>query len=504
MNRKVHKINIGLAGAGRIADVHFPGYVNNKRANLYAVCDADAETAKRRQKEWNCKKSFTDFNQMLADPDLDAVEILTPQGLHCSMVEAAARAGKHIAVQKPMTTDLKQADRMIQACQDAGVIFKVTDNYVFYPPIVTAKQMITDGRIGEVTGLRIKLISGGKGGWQIPAASWQWRLEEKEQGRGLQTFDHGHHLWTTAWALLGNFRKVKAWVDYADGIVDCPATVIWKYENNEAHGICEFQHSPLLTLPSHYYANDEWMEITGSKGLIFIHRCTGHIHQGPVLSVFDDNGMESYNDIASDWVEGFKGSLENFIDAIEGKAEPLLSAEQGRHILSFALALGRSAASGREVYLSETDAAFPYLAFLKERKKDIKNSPLRTGRSRKWFTWKDDALYASQAAELTTQLIKRYDPKKDPSWSAVISLNLTAQGKTNEMNYLICIADGSAEFISGDHKKPADIALSVPAGTWAMIVLKKKRIETAFLQRKLKIIEGKAEDALKLRAVFGL
>ncbi|MCB1173454.1 MAG: Gfo/Idh/MocA family oxidoreductase [Leptospiraceae bacterium] len=500
------KINIALVGAGRIADVHYPGYINNSRARLYAVCDSDEALARRRQKEWRCKRSFTDYQQLLADPDLDAVEILTPQHLHLPMVEAAARAGKHIAVQKPMTTSLPLADRMIRACREAGVVFKVTDNYLFYPPLQKARELIQSGRIGEPSGVRIKLISGGKGGWPIPPAAWQWRLAEKEQGRGLQTFDHGHHLWTTAWYLLGDFYKVKAWIDYADGIIDCPATVIWRYAVSKAHGVCEFQHSPELRIPSQYYANDEWMEITGTRGILFIHRCTGEIHQGPVLSVFDDQGMQSYDQIPSDWVEGFKGSLMNFVDAIEGRADPLLTGAAGRHILSFSLAAGRSAALGREVYLSEMDAFWPGLEYHRQRSRERRRHPRHQARSRlwQWFGAAADARYADQAADLTRELLAAYDPHQDPDWSALVVLRLTGQGSVGDQIFCIQIGDGKAGFLSAEKKWQPDLEIVVPAGTWAMILLKKKRIETAFLQRKVKILTGKAEEALKLRAVFGL
>lgn len=79
-------------------------------------------------------------------------------------VVAAAQAGKHIALQKPMTVDLKSADRMLTATAQSGKIFKVTDNYAFYPPIRLAKKIIDNGEIGSPISIRIKFIGGGGGG----------------------------------------------------------------------------------------------------------------------------------------------------------------------------------------------------------------------------------------------------------------------------------------------------------------------------------------------------
>ena len=121
-------INVGIIGCGRIADLHYPGYKNNRKARVYAVCDSNDEIRERRKKEWRAEKSYSDYRELLADPSVDAVEILTPQVLHEEMVIEAARAGKHIALQKPMTIDLASADRMLRAVRSSGKVFRVTDN----------------------------------------------------------------------------------------------------------------------------------------------------------------------------------------------------------------------------------------------------------------------------------------------------------------------------------------------------------------------------------------
>ena len=177
------KIKVGFLGLGRIADLHQAGYVNNPDAELYAICDTNSETLQLRQQQWGVPKAYTSFAQMLLDPQLDAVEILTPTHLHAQNTIEALEAGKHVSVQKPMANTLEEADAMIAAAEKAGKLLKVSDNYSHYEPIVLAKRMIDEGKIGKPTNIRFKLISGCSGGWEVPMTAWGWRVQESQAGR---------------------------------------------------------------------------------------------------------------------------------------------------------------------------------------------------------------------------------------------------------------------------------------------------------------------------------
>jgi predicted dehydrogenase len=351
------KIRVGFIGCGRISDLHALGYKDHPDSEITAVNDLDTISAAARAKEWGANKVYDDYRKMLDDPDIDAVEILTPQKLHEKMVIDAASAGKHILIQKPMTTDLASADRMIHAAKAGGKIYKVIENYIFYPPITFAKQLIDNGEIGTPMTMRIKFISGSSGGWDVPEESWAWRMQENVEGRGMQTFDHGHHMWSVAQFFMGDVERVCAWIDSYDDIVDCPSTIMWKYTNGKQYGICDYAHAYEMHVPSNYYANDEWFEINGSKGIIKVNRCTGRIDRGPAVSVFTGQEWKHYDHMDSDWAAGFIGSTHNFIAAIKGNEAPCLTGEQARSILAFALAIQKSSNERREVYLAELDAS---------------------------------------------------------------------------------------------------------------------------------------------------
>jgi len=495
------KINIGFIGLGRIADVHSPAYMNNPDACIYAVCDSNPEIAKKRMEQWGAKKMYTNYHDLLNDTDISGVEILLPQKLHEESCIAAAMAGKHVAVQKPMSVSLESADKMIKAAKDAGVILKVTDNYCFYPPFLFAKKLIENDEIGDPINIRISFVSG-TGGWEIPSSSWEWRVAENAEGRGFQTFDHGHHLWATAWFFLGEVERVVSWVDSADGILDCPAVMMWKYKNSSKYGTCEFVHAPDLIIPSVYYANDEWLQITGSKGIIFIKRCTGLIHNEAVVSLFNNSGWTYFDELKSDWGEGFRGAANNFIAAIKGTEKPMLTAEQGREILKFDLAMAKSSRLRREVYLDEMDKPSPESFTKKQIKKEIKEKYPKKSLLSTLFG-EGNEKYATEAGTLTEQLAKNFKPEAVKDWNSVIGIHLTPEGKSPELKFAVTVKDGNVTVTQGSLPDNAVLTIRTGCGTWAAILLKKKKIEMAFIQGKIKL-EGKAEEGLKLRSAFGI
>jgi predicted dehydrogenase len=495
----MEKLNIGIIGCGLISKLHVIGYEDNPRVRLHAICDVDEELVTARKREWKVEKAFTDYRELLADPDVDAVEIITPHKLHEQIAIDALDAKKHVAVQKPMTTSLESADRMLAQAEKSDLVFKVTDNYVSYPPIVLAKKMIEGGEIGDPQMLRIKMINSPHGGWDMPVASYDWRFDEYAEGRFSETFDHGHHEWATAWYWMGDVERVGAWIDSIDGVLDSPVTVMWKYKCAKKYGICEFAYAEKLHIPSKYYPNDEWFEVTGSRGIIFVHRCTGDIHDGPAVSLFGNDGWAHYDTVNSDWAEGFKGALENFVDAIRGDAEPLLTGAEGREILRMSFAIYESARKRRDVYLEELDRPFPAFYAWRRKRKEKRESFIESFRSP--LFGRNLSKYAPRAKELTEQFATRFDPEAAADWESVVGLRLTADGGVAEQIFALQVSAGEATLEEGPIPEDAKLTIAVPAGTWAAILLGKKSLESALFGRQLKV-EGEAREGLKLRGAF--
>lgn len=345
-------VRMGIIGGGRISDLNILGYLDHPRCKVVAVCDVNEEILARRKKEWGADKAYTDYRKLLADPEIDAVEILAPHRLHAPMVIAAARAGKHVSVQKPMCVSLQEADEMTRTCRAAGVKFKVFENFVFYPPYQKAKELMDAGEIGEPLSINIKLGSG-LGGWWVPLKTWMWRFDYQECGGGPSVYDDGFHKLSIARWFLGEIAAVKAWIDFSFGVVDIPSLVTWSYKDSARLGIWEVTASPGMQVRGKYYSADERVEIMGTKGYIWVTRCTAQLTEIPPLFVYRDGQSQVFDDMRDDWGDSFHDSGWNFIDSILEDRDPFLTGEDGRALMQFWLAIERSAREGREVKLSE-------------------------------------------------------------------------------------------------------------------------------------------------------
>ncbi len=495
------KLNVGFVGCGRIADLHVPGYEDNPHARLLAICDTSSDVLESRRRQWGVDRTYRDFAEMLADPDIDAVEILTPQKLHESQTVAALRAGKHVALQKPLSTDLASADRILAAVSASDRVFKVTENYVFYPPLVLVRKLLAEGAIGDPVSLRIQFISGPEGGWQVPAEAWQWRMQEAREGRGPSTFDHGHHLWSTAWFLMGEPERVTGWVDSNDGLVDCPSQFLWKYRDGKRYGCCLFHHGDHLRVPSRYYSNDEWIEVFGSRGILQVRRCTGNVQDGPPVRLWDGQLFRDWADVDADWGQGFVGATRDFVRAVRDGATPTLTGEQARLVLRFSLALQKASRVRREVWVDELDAAWPALDAWRRTRRSRKEAA--TG-SEGWFSrlTGGTSKYAGQAVGLTESMVSRFVPGEPPLPDTSIGLVLQGDGLPEQRLGLV-IRDNRATLLQGELPAEAALVVTMAPGVWAAILLKKKRIEFAVLQGKIRY-SGRVEEALKLRSAFDL
>jgi predicted dehydrogenase len=356
----MEEVGIGMLGCGRIADLQCLGYLEHPRAKIVAVCDVDGELARSRAEEWGAHKSYTDLDRMLADPEVDAVEILTPHHLHEDHARAALQAGKHVSLQKPPTRTLEELDRVARAAEEAGRVLRVFENFMHYPPHVRAKQLIEEGAIGDPISVRVKTAAGRIGdGWEIGPQTQAWRMDPETCGGGPTTFDHGYHCYHMGqYFVPAEIDRVHAFIHWTKlgekQWIDGPALISWRYAGVlPRYGSWEVIASLGMRVRSKYYASDDRTEIHGTEGLIWVNRCTGKLLDEPSLVLYRDGETRAFHDIEADWAESFRLGGIDFVDALlEGRA-PRQTVAESRRTLAFALAAVRSAAEAREVSLAE-------------------------------------------------------------------------------------------------------------------------------------------------------
>lgn len=374
----MEKLRFVIVGCGRIATLHVAGYKDRTDAELYGVYDKSKQAAEKFASEHNIPKVYDSYEEVLADPSVSGVEILVPHHLHCELTIKACDAKKHVSVQKPMALNLEECDKMIEAAKRNNVKLKVFENFVHYPPYLFLKDLIAKGEIGDIVGIRYKMNNGGlfscnipaskirgKGvceelpptGWKVNTLSWTWRLNDTLSGGGPVVFDDGYHKLSLFIDLAGSVEKVVAWIDETPilgGVCqDCPAVVMWKYKDKKVYGVWDITSSDGLYIKSKYYTCDERLEVTGSRGVIWLTRCTAEMlsEVAPVI-LYKDGKVTEYWDFPHDWQDAFINSTHDFIDAIKDDRDPILSGERGREVLQFALATLDSARQNKEIFIN--------------------------------------------------------------------------------------------------------------------------------------------------------
>lgn len=199
-------VRIGIIGTGGVAGyVHGPGLQRCPAAQIVALCDADAELAARRSREWGGAAVYPDYSTLLAQAEVDAVVIATPNHLHYPITLAAVAAGKHVLVEKPLGLNHAETVEMLQAAERAGVRHMTAFTYRFVPAMRYLKHLIDRGDLGEIRHFRSQRFQD----WGTAALGWRqvraWAGTGELGDMGSHRIDYGH-------LLVGPVRRVMGWM----------------------------------------------------------------------------------------------------------------------------------------------------------------------------------------------------------------------------------------------------------------------------------------------------
>jgi predicted dehydrogenase len=355
-------IRVGIIGCGRISDLHILGYEDRTDAAVVALCDVSVELATQKAAAWGTPDAtiYGDYRELCSSGDVDLVEIIVPHHLHHEVTVYALAQGLNVSVQKPMAMSLAEADDMIDQSHQASGVMKVYENFIHYPPIARARQIIDAGDIGDPLTIRIKSNSGDPAcGWSVPAAAAAWRHDMSKSGGGPLTFDDGHHKVAVAWYLMGSIERVHAWIGSTEigpgQTMDAPAAITFGFSGGRL-GIWDVVYSPNLQIHTDHYTQDDQIEVTGTHGVLWVTRGHGRtLSRAPVI-VYRDGVSHEYDDMATGWEASFIASTHNTIDALHGRTPLSLTGEEGREILAADLAIQESAATGVAVTIPKKDA----------------------------------------------------------------------------------------------------------------------------------------------------
>ena len=211
------KINVGLIGYGFMGRTHSNAYCKvNHFFDLpyepvrHVVCGLEEDKAKAFADQWGYRSYTTDWRKVIEDDEIDLVDICVPNNVHAEIAIAAAKAGKAILCEKPLALNGKQAREMVDVIEKAGVPNLVSYNYRRVPAVTLAKQLIDEGRLGQIFHYRANFLQDWTISTQVPQGGMAtWRLDVKAAGSGV-TGDLLAHCIDTAMWHNGHIKSVCA------------------------------------------------------------------------------------------------------------------------------------------------------------------------------------------------------------------------------------------------------------------------------------------------------
>lgn len=270
------KVRWGVIGAGGIADRRtIPGMMLCDNAELVAVMEINMELAEKCRAKWNCKKAYDNEADLLADPEIDAVYIASPVHLHAKQAMAAADAGKHILIEKPLAMTSQEGQKVIEYCHGKGVKIAAGLMMRFGSYVQAMKKAVAEGKIGKPVSAYAQFTC-----WypDIPGA---WR-QKKSTGGGGAMMDMGVHCIDLLQYILGSKAKnVAAFQD----------TLSFQYEVEDSSTvIMRLESGTQCVVQSNFNIPDDaakWrIEIFGDQGRLIGDTVIGQVDGGSLDAMF--------------------------------------------------------------------------------------------------------------------------------------------------------------------------------------------------------------------------
>ncbi|MEE1617226.1 Gfo/Idh/MocA family protein [Brachybacterium sp. J153] len=322
-------VRIGLIGGGGIAGAHLKGYATiPDRVKVTAIADAVAETVEKRVAETGAT-GYTDFRELVQDPNVDAVDICLPHHLHKDAIVAAAEAGKHILCEKPLCLTAEEAAAVRDAVQKAGVTLMCAHNQLFMPAVAKAKEVIDSGALGDVYEVRTTDSFYN----DFDPESMGWRGHSKTSGGG-EYIDTGYHPTYLLMHLSGGrpsqvFAMMSTHrLDFMEG--EDSAQVLVRFDNGSV--------GQLVTSWAYDAApGTDRFSVVGNKGSLSSDGSTLRVKlRGQDEQVY-----------AHEPVDTFAAEIDDFVTCLETGRRPLNTEEEGIAVLGIILAAYESARTGK-------------------------------------------------------------------------------------------------------------------------------------------------------------
>lgn len=337
------RVGVGIIGCGAVARQRLKGPYPELHdlAEVVATCDPLRERAETlatdsRQLGADCQV-YTDLGALLADPRVQAVDICTPHPAHAEPTIAAAEAGKHVLVEKPIATTLADGRRMVAAARAAGLVLCVNEQLRVQEPVIRAREMIAAGEVGTVAVARAHRIGYLGGVWMASG----WRHDASKAGGGM-LLDQGPHYFNMLRTLVGPVAgevthvAARATTVREDWRAEDTAVVILQFESGLlAEALyCWATRTPELGAVGSVYGARGSLDVMPADAGLVLHRPD---LPGGRRVIIEADGYDS----------GVRVSVEDFLRAVRGERAASATGEEGLRDLAVIVACYHSLKSGQ-------------------------------------------------------------------------------------------------------------------------------------------------------------
>jgi myo-inositol 2-dehydrogenase / D-chiro-inositol 1-dehydrogenase len=326
------EVRLGLIGAGAIGRVHAGNIKNNIRGvKLAAVADVDQPAAKAVA---GGAKVYSDYHEMIKDPEVDAIIVCTPPFLKLDITKAAADAKKAVFCEKPISVTLEEADRMVATINSGGIKFQVGYQRRFDNSYVRAKQAMESGELG-----RLLLLKEHNRDPPGPILGWSTN-PAKSGGIFLDTTSHDFD--AVRWLSGSEIERV-----YAEGAALVYEELGKNGDFDTTQVIMKLANGALAYVDSCYntvYGFDARLEMLGTQSAV-----TVEMGERSFARLMTSAGTknEFFDSYATRWAQAYRDEMADFADCVRTGRSVKVGVSEGREALKIGLAARASIAQGK-------------------------------------------------------------------------------------------------------------------------------------------------------------
>jgi predicted dehydrogenase len=331
-------LRIGLVGVGAAAQInHIPALKRMEGVEITALCDRDPEKASRVAQKFGIPRAHQRFDDLLADEEIDAVDLCTPNYLHSPMATAALEAGKHVLCERPLARSADEAATMVKAAKKADRLLMCAVQHRFRPDAILLRKFVEKGDLGE--------IFFAKAGWLRQRTEWdsdEWRRQKRESGGGV-VLDLGFQMLDLSLWLMGNPKVESVTASLhrlRKGEVEDSATAFLRLESGATLTL-ELTWGLLMEKDFAY------VNLFGSGGAALLNPL--RIHKGMHGTLV--NVTPTMETSRNQYKHSIDAQLAHFADVLRKGVKPTGTAEEILPVMELMDAIYRSAEQGEEVRL---------------------------------------------------------------------------------------------------------------------------------------------------------